>query len=252
MEKSNNEYKSYKALSRHESALLNTVEEFTVFSLATVRKLSGWKPATIANTLTSLKKKKIITPLKKNYYCVTDKIPENIFAIATTVTALSYLSFWTAASYYGFTEQQIKSIQVISTKQYPTIKIGEFKVETTTCQPQKFFGYHKPLDFPIAEREKLIVDILSKPELCGGMEEVRKCLKNAWVEIDQKALLSYIQKFKNKSCLARLGYVVETLKLKCTILPELKRYVPRGFVKLNPAKEKSSRYNQTWRIIIND
>lgn len=252
MGKLNNKYKSYKALSRHESALLNAVEEFIVFSLPIIQKLTKWKPSTIANTLTSLKKKSIITLVKKNHYTLTEKIPEHIFAIATIVTAPSYISFWTAASYYGLTEQQVKIIQVVSNKQYPTIKIGSFTVETSTCQPSRFFGYHKLQNFPIAEKEKLIVDILLKPELCGGMEEVGKCLHNAWAEIDQKILLTYLQKFKNKSCFARLGYLIETLKLKCTIIPELKRNIPKGFIKLNPAKKKSNKYNQTWRIIIND
>lgn len=252
MKKQNNEYKSYKALSRHESVLLNTIEEFIVFSLPLIKKLSGWKSSTITNTLTSLHKKKIITLVKKNHYVVTEKIPENIFAIATAVTAPSYLSFWTAASYYGLSEQQTRTIQVISAKQYPVIKIGNFVVETSTCQPQKFFGYHKQQNFPIAEKEKLIVDIIFKPELCGGMEEVGKCLQNAWAEISQKILLFYLQKFKNKSCFARLGYLIEALKLKCAILPELKKNMPQGFVKLNPAKEKSNQYNQKWRIIIND
>ena len=252
MEKSNNTYKSYKTLSGHGSALLNTMEKFPVFSLSAIQKLTGEKRVTIANTLTALKKKKVITLLKKNYYSVTGKIPENIFAIAATVTAPSYISLWTAASYYGFTEQQIKTIQVISTRQYPAINIGNFKIEVITCLPQKFFGYRKQLDFPIAEKEKLIVDVLSKPELCGGMEEVRKCLKNAWPEINQKILLQYLRSFKNKSCFARLGHLIDSLKLKNAIIPELKRNLPKGFIKLNPARQKSRNYNKNWRIIIND
>ncbi len=252
MEKLNDSYKSYKALSKHESALLNLVQEFTVFSPSTIRKLSKWKRATITNTLTSLKKKKTITLVRKNHYVITEKVPENIFAIATIVTAPSYISFWTAASYYGFTEQQINMVQVVSTKQYPIIRISNFNIETATCQPQKFFGYHKEQQFPIAEKEKLIVEIIFKPEWCGGMEEVRKILKNAWPEINQKVLLHYLQQFKNKSCGARLGYLIESLKLKSTIVPELKRNLPKGIIKLNPVKGNAPHYNLIWKVMIND
>jgi len=252
MKKSNLQHKVYNALSKHESTLLNTIDPIIVFSLATVRKLTGWKTSSITNTLTSLKKKKIITSIKKDHYVVTKKIPQNIFAIATTVIAPSYVSFWTAASHYGLTEQQVKTIQVISTKQHSKIKVGGFVIETTTYRPRKFFGYHNILNFPLAEKEKLIVDLLFKPEQGGGIQEIMKCLQAVWSEINQKQLLQYVLKFNNKSCSARLGYLIETLQLKSSILSKLQKNLPQGFVKLNPAKEKTNHYNKTWRVIVND
>lgn len=252
MEKSNNQYKSYKALSRHESALLNAIEEFIVFSLSMVQRATGWKSSTVANILTTLKKKKIVTLIKKNNYIVTEKIPEHIFALATAVTAPSYLSFWTAASYYGFTEQQVKTIQVVSTRQYPVITAGEHRIETITYQPSKFYGYHKVQDFAMAEKEKLLVDLLYKPELAGGITEIQKIFREAWPQINQEILLEYVLRFKNKSGAARLGYLTERLKLKSTILSKLQRNLPLGLVKLNPSKKTANQYHKKWRIIIND
>ncbi len=252
MKKTDNRYKNYKSLSAHESALLHAVKGFIVFSLSTAQKFTNWEHATVSNTLTSLKKKGILTPVKKDYYVVTEKIPENIFAIATSVIIPSYISFWTALSYYGLTEQQVKTVQVVSTKQYPQIKIDPFTIETITYKPFKFFGYRKVSNASFAEKEKLVVDMLFKPELCGGMEEVAKCLGNIWPEIHQKTLLKYLTAFKNKSCFARLGYFIETLQLKSIITMELKKNLPKGFILLYPSKKKIHHYNKTWRVIIND
>lgn len=252
MKKPNNKYNIYKSLSRHESQVLNAAERHITFSLSIIQKLSGLKRTTIANTLISLKQKNMITLIKKNYYTITKYIPENIFALATTVNPPSYISFWTAASYYGLTEQQVKTIQVVSTKQHPAITFAGFRIETTTYQPYKFYGYQKVQNFAIAEKEKLIVDMLFKPELGGGVEEVAKCLTTVWPEINQTTLLEYLLKFRNKSCLARLGYLIERLKLKSRILAKIQKHLPRGFVKLNPARGKTNIYNKKWRMLVND
>ncbi len=252
MVKVNNNYKKYNTLSLGESKLLNAVDPCLVFSIEIVRRLTAWKSSTINNTLWSLKKKGVVTAVIKNHYVVTQQIPEHIFAIATTIVAPSYISFWTAASYYGWTEQLPKTIELISTKQFQPIKVKNFQINITTCQPYKLFGYTKIKNFTIAEKEKLVVDMLCKPELCGGMGEVMKCIQNSWKELDQQLLLRHLLQFNNKSCLARLGYCLEILKLPNALVPTLQLHLPKGFVKLNPALIKKKKYNKTWRIIIND
>ena len=215
MKKTINQYKTYNALSKHEASLLNAIDKFLVFSPSTVKKLTGWKMLTVNNSLISLKKKNLITGIKKNYYVLTSKIPENIFKIAATIVSPAYISFWTASSYYGFTEQQVRMVQLVSTKQYPScIKVGNFAVEVTTYKSENFYGYHQVNKFPLVEKEKLIIDFLYKPEKNGGMVEVRKCLQNAWPQINEKKLLVYLKKFNNKSLFARLGYLLKELKIK--------------------------------------
>ncbi len=252
MKKSINKYKTYKAISKHEAGLLNAAEDFLVFSPSHIRKLLRWKKTTIHNTLSSLKKKELITLIKKNRYVLTSRISENIFKIATTAASPSYVSFWTASSYYGFTEQQIKTIQVVSTKQYPKIRIRDFNVEVTTYYPQKFYGYQKINNFPIAETEKLLIDLIYKPEKGGGLEEVKKCLRNMWPEIDEKKLLAYLKRFGNKSLFARLGYLLTKMELKNSLQKSLQKNLPLGYVRLNPQKKTAGHLNKKWGVIVND
>lgn len=252
MEKEDNQYKNYRALSKNESALLNAVKPFTVFSFSDSQRLTGWKRSRISNTLASLKSKGTITLAKKGNYLLTEAIPANIFRIANAITGPSYISFWTALSYYGFTEQHPAAIQVVSTKQYPLLRIGKHPIETTTFQPSRFYGYQKRENFTIAEPEKAIIDAVHMPEKAGGMDEIRKCLRNAWPSLDRKRLLGYTRRFGSKAVAARLGFLIEQLRLKEDITGSLKRLLPKSYVRLNPRGAITARYDPRWMVMEND
>ena len=250
MDKAVNHHKNYINLSKNESGLLNSIKDITIFSSSTIKKLTAWKLSRIRNTIASLKKKKIIVAVKRDNYAIINEIPGNIFAIATMVTEPSYISFWTAMSYMGFTEQQVKPVQVVSTKQYKKIKINQQVIESTTYNIKRFYGYQKIENFAIAEKEKLIIDMLYKPNNCGGIGEVKKCIRNMWPEINQGKLTSYLKKFKNRSIYPRLGFLLDELRLKNNNNLLLKSM--GGYIKLNPNKKDSRKHNRKWRLIIND
>ncbi|MFH1439258.1 MAG: type IV toxin-antitoxin system AbiEi family antitoxin [Candidatus Woesearchaeota archaeon] len=252
MEKANNQYKNYESISRLESELLGAVEMFVIFRLSTVKKITGWKYSRISNVLMNLKKKGIIKLLKKDYYVLTHKIPEHIYTISTILTAPSYISLWSAASFYGYTEQQLIAIQVVSTKQYPKIKIGNYIIETTTIMPEKYFGYHNINNICIAEKERLVIDMLFKPNKAGGLEEVQKILKACWEELDENKIIRYLKKFNNKSLFNRLGYLLETLEIKNNIKNKLLKNMSKQYIKLNPYRKLNKQYNKKWMIIVNN
>ncbi|MBI5002701.1 hypothetical protein HZC31_04915 [Candidatus Woesearchaeota archaeon] len=262
MKKTDDLYKKHNVLSKHESLLLNAVDAFLLFSVQKIKRVTGWKDTTIRNTLLSLKKKRTITAVKKDKYVLTTNIPEHILKIATTITAPSYVSFWTACSYYGWTEQQVKTIQVVSTKQFPTIKMQSYgEVETITVLPKRMFGYCSVEGISIAEKERLIVDLLYKPEKSGGISELKDCITRAWSEINQKKLFLYLKQFGDKALFARLGYILEERKLKNTMEVGFLKNIPKSYTPLyrenREDKEKGEVrkkgvYNHTWRIVVYD
>ncbi len=252
VEKPLNQYKIYKCLSKLESELLNSVTLFLVFSYDKVSRLTGWKKTRINEVLKSLKTKGIIISIKKNCYVIVDNLTENLFAISNRVVEPSYISFWTAASFYGYTEQQLRTIQLVTTKQHKSIKLKNNVIEPTTYDKEKFYGYVKIGNYVIADKEKLLLDILFKPEKSGGLDEVRKIIKNMWEEIDEKKLLSYLKRFNNRSIYNRLGYLLDELKLRNKFKTKLFKRITKGYVKLNPQKKTNKTYYKKWRIVIND
>jgi len=250
MEKPKQPYKSYKGISGNESFLLNLVSEnaLVVFGVEELRRLSGWKKTRLHNTLFSLKQKKIIVKIKRDTYAQGKDLTEKLFEVSTAAVIPSYISFWTALSFYGFTEQQIKPVQVVSTKQHPELKFNSHTVEVTAVRPEKFYGYLRVNGFVIAEKEKALVDSLHMPEKCGGFSEFVSCLKNAGGGINLKKFRDYLIRFNNKSMISRAGYLLEELELNPG---NLQKYRAENYVKLNPVKVQAGDYNRKWNIIIN-
>src|SRR3989338_2216583 len=207
MKKQEQQHKIYIGISKTENRLFDFVmqNKLAVFSAEDIMKMTGWDERKIYNLLYRLTKKGLLIRVKRNKYAVKEKIHETAFEIATASVLPSYISFWTALSYYGFTEQQVKPIQLATTKQAKNISIGNQAVELITLSPKRFYGYRREDGFAIAEKEKAMIDSLNMPKKCGGIEEIAKCLKYSWKEINRQKLIDYAVMYKSKSLVSRLG-----------------------------------------------
>ena len=247
MKKESNRTSNYKdyGLSKSELSLINKINEteLIVFSTNDVKRLLNWDKIKVNNILSQLKKKNQIINIKRDTYCLNDYNTK--FEIATEVIKPSYISFWTALNYYGITDQQIKKIQVITTRQFKDIE--KFNIYVTKFKPYRFFGYKKVNNFIIAELEKCLIDSLTYPNKCGGFKEVVNFTKISWKQINKEKFISYLKKFNNKSLNARIGYILDNLNLAKIKVP-----MPSTYVKLNINNEITNNKNKDWRIIIND
>ncbi len=245
---------NFPQLSKTESIILESTKTFIIFQSSTIKKLTNLSSITITNTLHQLKNKQVITHIYKNKYTLTKNIKENIYKIATELTSPSYISFWTAASLKGLTTQQLQTIQLVSTKQHKPIKINNFTIETTTYKKENFTNYHLENNIEIAQEEKLIIDLLFKPEQSGGTKEITNIITELWSKINQRLLLNQIKSFNNKSIAARLGYIIEKNNLpeRKTLIKKLQKFLPKSYIKLNPGRKRTNEYNKKWRIIVND
>ena len=258
MKKSKQFNKNYKGISANESHLLSLIEEsnLAVFGVKETGYLSGWNRDRLYNTLFSLEKKGLITRLKRDCYTLKSSLNENLFRIATEAVKPSYISFWTALSFYGFTEQQLKTIQLVSTKQVGRLSLDSFMIEVTTFHPKKFYGYEKIEGFVIAEPEKALIDSLTQPDKCGGLNEFAKCLKNAWKDLNRRRFVDYLIKFNNRSVVSRAGYLIEYLELKEQV-ERLQKHKSKSFVNLTTGitettgKGREKEYDKRWNVIIN-
>jgi predicted transcriptional regulator of viral defense system len=255
MEKQKEIIISYKGISKTEQYILSVINRYklVVFDFNKIHRLSGLSKSKLYNSLFSLKNKHILESVQKGKYLLKDRIPGNEFMIANSLTSPSYISFWSALSYYGWTEQQPINIQIISINQFKEFQFGAHNVEVTTFASSRFYGYKHISNFSIATKEKAIVDSLSDFELVGGLQEFSKCLKNGWNELNKNTLINFLIRFKNRSMNSRFGFLIEKLNLKIS-----KSYINRlldncsaGFVKLEPSGLKSRSYNKKWKIIEN-
>ena len=256
MKKIKNRYKSYNGISALEQELVALIREYDliVFGIKELRRLSKLSLNQLHNLLFSLERKGFLIRIKKNKYVLREEVIGREFEIATQVANPSYVSFWSALSFYGFTEQQVKLIQLVSTKQVKEFKFGNYRVEVSTFTSSKFFGYEKINGFSIADKEKSLVDSLSNFEKSGGASEFSKCLANAWNEINKKKFVDYLIKFNNASIISRAGFLIEELNLELNkeLAEKLIKNKSKSFIKLVPSKPKSREYNKKWRINVNE
>lgn len=207
----------------------------------------------------SLHRKGLISRVEKNRYAL------NFFhffaepmAIASSIVWPCYISFWSALSFYKFTEQLPRTIIVATTKRKKQISTNGFSFAFVSISAGRFFGYTAESiagqKIVIAEKEKALVDSLLLPRYAGGLSEVSKALSNAWSEINRKKLVAYCIRMKNSSLNKRLGYLIELMKLKIEprLLQKLQKHIGKGYSKLNPSLPKTNEYEKKWLLLINE
>lgn len=241
------------SISANEAYLQSVVSgaDLAVFGAMEIFRISGWDKKRIHSTLASLERKGIITRLKRGSYAQTEDLNEHLFRIATELVKPSYISFWTALSRYGFTEQQVMTVQLASPKQVRPFSAGDFTIDVATLKPYRFYGYQKMNGAVIAEAEKALIDSLFRPDLCGGIEEVAACLRRAWPEVNHDRLVDYALQFRNHSLVSRLGHLIDFLGLEMNGIERLLEARAPIFVLLDSKGEKEGEQDRKWRVLVN-
>jgi len=217
---------------------------FFVFNLLDLCLLLKIDKIKAYNLIKSLKKKDAIKKAGKGFLTFKDS---NEMAISTMINYPSYISFWSALNYYGFSDQMPKKIFLATTKY--TKEINNFKY--ITLSKKKFFGYIGIGNMTLADKEKAIVDSLLFPKYSGGIIEVTKCIKSALKEIDLKKLIKYALKVESKVVLRRLGFILEDLKYKGKLLKKIRAQIGKGYELLDPSLKRKNNLNKRWLLDVN-
>lgn len=195
------------------------------------------------NTIKALKRKNAIKRIGKSFFALSGA---NEFLIGQNLNYPSYLSFWSALSYYGFSDQMPKKMLFATTKY--SKEVNNFKY--ITLSKKRFFGYTGIGELAIAEKEKAIIDSLLLPKYSGGVKEINKALKAGLKEISIKKLIDYAFKVESKVVLRRLGFILEALNYKKEI-KKIKKGIGKGYSLLDPSLKRKNNLNKKWLLDIN-
>lgn len=107
------------------------------------------------------------------------------------------------------------------------------------------------LEVRVTSLERTAVDVLDRPALSGGVEEVWRSLQNL-PAIDPASLVEYVRVLDNRTLASRVGFFLENrreeLAVPSSTLDELQRLLPRHPVHLDRAL--GGRLNTRWRLIV--
>ena len=195
------------------------------------------------NIIKSLKQKNIIKKIGKGFFSFKEF---DELVISTIINSPSYISFWSALGYYGFSDNSPKKIFLATTKY--SKEISNFKY--ITLNKKRFFGYTKIGGIIIADKEKAIIDSLLLPKYSGGVKVLIHCIKAAFNDLDLNKLFDYALKIKSKAVLRRLGYILEEIGYKGS-LNILKKNIGKGYELLDPSLSRKNNLNIKWLLDVN-
>lgn len=245
-------------------ASLSEKEDY-IFTTQDAVDILGVEPYVAQDLLRRLVARKWVKRLERGKYMIlplesglSGTYTQHEFLIAATFIAPYYISYWTALSYYGFTEQVARTIFVAARKQKRPVEVSGITFQFVRLSESKFFGFVQEWiedkQVNIASREKTLVDCLDLPQYCGGVAEAIKGLWYGYEEksLDWDTLTEYAERMGNRTIFKRLGYLTEVLELPIGERINLWRSkISSGYSLLDPTMGKAGSYNTRWNLLVN-
>jgi len=238
-------------------------ERMRVFSVADASKLMNISRKAASDLVLRLFGKKKLIRIEKGKYLLvppeawkTGEYTEEGILIASRLVEPYYLSYWTALSFYGWTEQPSKTLFVATTKTKRPVKIQGMQIKFIRLRKERFFGYEDHWlgnqKIKVADQEKTIVDCLDQPRYCGEIVEVAKGLWNGKNDLDFDNILEYSLKMKNGTIFKRLGFLLDVLEInRSSLRKKLKEHKFSGYSLLDPGKKGKGFHNSEWNLYVN-
>lgn len=181
---------------------------------------------------------------------------EDAWAVADRLFAPCYIGGWSAAEYWGFTEQLFRSTLIVTTRR-PRARRVEARGAVfivRTVEERAMFGF-KPVwrgraKINVADPTRTILDMLDTPALGGGIRSVQDVLKSYLTSKyrDPQLLVRYADQLGNKAVFKRLGFLAATFLLnESELVAECRKRLSAGNAKLDP-KLPAERLVTAWRL----
>jgi len=185
-----------------------------------------------------------------------DSAIEDPWVVAARVFTPCYIGGWSAAEYWGLTEQIFRTIVLITTR---TVSQRKTKIQTTEFWIKKiatsrFFGtkivWRGRTQVQVSDPTKTVVDLIDDPAIAGGARMLDNIFRAYLTspEKDIKRMLDYADRMKNGAIFKRLGYLLERSGADdASVLSTISESMTRGNAQLDPTLP-SKRLVTRWRL----
>lgn len=182
------------------------------------------------------------------YHGLTDKILKTIFYTTLTINE------WRQFSYEKMTKE-IKELDNYNLPRMVILKPEKFGKNNVHCnRTKRAGGYQIVADSPLRVTKigQTFLDMLQKPELCGGIYHVIEVFRE-YAERYFNLILPVIDKHGKVIDKMRAGYILEEqCNIKNSQIDQWQKFAQRGGSrKLDPTQEYSHVYSEKWCLSIN-
>ncbi len=237
-----------------------------VFTLKDLQRSFGVRQA--SDLVFYYKKKGRINAVKEGlYYTVKPGLNPTAttvdpYLLASRLTDDSVLSFHTALELLGYAHSQFNTFYFFSHRQSPAriFRGAHFRCVMVPQSLQKksasLFGTEKTerlgVKITITGKERTLVEVLERPQFCGGFEEMYRSLEKMPF-IQKEILHQYLDLRKQKNLFARAGYFLEQHReqfhIEESFLQLLERNKPVQPLYWDRSK-KGGILNKRWNLIV--
>lgn len=109
------------------------------------------------------------------------------------------------------------------------------------------------INLKVTNLERTIVDILDRPDLAGGWEEIWRSLDHV-IHFDPAKLVAYTLLLNNVTTTAKVGFFLEQrpdhLKIDPSYLEQLLQHIPKQPHYMNRTQRSKGQYIKKWRLIV--
>jgi len=186
--------------------------------------------------------------------------PVDSYLVASKGVPGGILAYHSALELHGLAYSTFETIQMISTRtlhswafrgiEFRTIKtahaLGD-EALTLGVQPMDRGGQ----DVSVTTPERTLVDVLDRPDLGGGWEEIWRSLEGLSV-LSFGEIVAYTMRLANATTASRVGYFLEQhrdlLAVDEAVLVSLEKLRPAGVHYMDP--REGGRLAQRWNLIV--
>lgn len=242
-----------------------TYEKKAIVTIEDLDRLFNLSPENRKQVVFRLKKKKILTSIKRGVYVFSplEAGPEGIGVDELLVPPLFfpkknyYVGYSTMFNYYGFSEQLFQTVYVLNTSRWMERIICGISYKFIRIPENRMYGLEniqiKDTDVNISSKERTLIDLLYFNKPVGGIDSAVKIfteiIKNE--QCDIKKIIEYAARFPNITIRKRIGLILERMKVAEIILKPLIKSVKKTAVS-SLSKTRQGKLDKKWMAIVND
>ena len=242
-----------------------TYEKRTVVTAEDLDLLFNLSPENRRQVVFRLKRKKILTPIKRGVYVFSplEAGPEGRGIDELLIPPLFfpkknyYIGYSTMFNYFGLTEQLFQTVYVLNTSKRMEKMICGISYKFVRIPENRMYGLEtikvKDADVNISSKERTLIDLLYFNKPVGGIASAVAIFTQNVQEgkCDIKKLVDYAARFPNITTRKRIGVILERIGIaEITLRPLVKSVKQTAISSLDGTRKGN--LNSKWRVILND
>ena len=188
--------------------------------------------------------------------------PVDSYLVASKGVPDGVLAYHSALELHGLAYSTFETIQVVSPRTLRTwhfrgIEFRPIKAAQTLGDEALTLGVQTMdrggQDISVTTPERTLVDVLDRPDLGGGWEEIWRSLEGLSI-LSFGEVVAYVKRLANATTASRVGYFLEQhrdlLSVDESVLASLEKLRPSGVHYMDP--REGGRLAQRWNLIVPD